>query len=215
MKNIVLYGAGGFGREVVDIIQRINRVEQTYKLIGFLDDDTHYKDGTIINGYPWLGTGEWLLSHKDDYFCNITIGNPVIKAELQRSFSVQGIRFETIIAPDCRISAYTDIGSGSVVYGNTTISVNCKIGDGVLLSGHVSVGHDVEIGDYTTVFAGTGISGACKIGSKVKIGGHSFIVPKRKVGDGAVIAAGSIVFSNVKAGSTVIGNPAKRMRLLE
>ena len=61
----------------------------------------------------------------------------------------------------------------------------------------------------------TGISGNCVIGEEVDIGGHAFIVPRKKIGNRAKIAAGSIVFSNVKAGTTVLGNPAKRMRELE
>ena len=62
---------------------------------------------------------------------------------------------------------------------------------------------------------GTRISGGCTIGNEVNIGGAAFIIPGKKVGDGARIAAGSIVFSNVRAGTTVLGNPAKRMRELE
>ena len=62
---------------------------------------------------------------------------------------------------------------------------------------------------------GTGISGFCRIGSEVNIGGHVFIIPGRKIGDNATLAAGSVVFTNVKAGSTVLGNPAKRMKELE
>ena len=79
----------------------------------------------------------------------------------------------------------------------------------------VNIGHDVSIGDYTTIMPFTGISGNCKVGETVNIGGHAFVVPGRKIGDGATVAAGSIVFANVKAGTTVLGNPAKRMRELE
>ena len=61
----------------------------------------------------------------------------------------------------------------------------------------------------------TGISGGCHIGNEVEIGGHAFIIPGKKVGDNAIIGAGSIVFSNVKAGTTVLGNPAKRMKAIE
>ena len=79
----------------------------------------------------------------------------------------------------------------------------------------MTIGHDVKIDSYSTVMPGTGISGGCCIGKKVLIGGHSFIVPHKKVGDGATIAAGSVVFRNVMEGTTVLGNPAKRMEILE
>lgn len=215
MKSIVLYGASGFGKEVAYIIERINELSPTYKLLGFLDDGNQFQDGDTINGYPWLGTGKWILKHKDECVCTCTIGYPNTKAKVQRYLTEQGIQVETIIAPDARISPLCSIGSGSVIYGYTSISVNCKIGEGVLLNGRVSVGHDVEIGNYTTIMVGTGISGGCKIGTEVNIGGHVFIVPERKIGDRATIAAGSVVFTNVKPGTTVLGNPAKRMKELE
>lgn len=215
MKNIVLYGASGFGKEVAYIIERINDIEPTYNLLGFLDDGTQYHEGITINGYPWLGNGNWIIEHKDECLCTCTIGYPKTKARIQRRLTELGVHFETIVAPDARLSPLCEIGSGSVIYGYTSISVNCKIGEGVLLNGRVSVGHDVEIGDFTTIMVGTGISGGCRIGSETNIGGHAFIIPGRKVGDGATIAAGSVVFTNVKSGTTVLGNPAKRMKGLE
>ena len=215
MKDIVLYGASGFGKEVAYIIERINAAKPMYNLLGFLDDGHQYHDGITINGYPWLGGGEWILDHKENCLCNCTIGYPKTKAKIQRRLTELGVQFETIVAPDARLSELCEIGAGSVIYGYTSISVNCNIGEGVLLNGRVSVGHDVSIGSFTTVMVGTGISGGCKIGSEVNIGGHAFIIPERKVGDGATIAAGSVVFTNVKAGTTVLGNPAKRMKELE
>jgi len=214
-KKIVLIGAGGFGKEVAQIIERINRREQTYELIGFLDDGRQFHTGSVINGYPWLGDSSWILAHKDEIVCNCTIGNASVKAAIQRRLAEQGVRFETILATTAQIASYSQVGVGCVFYGNVSISVNCTVGDGVLLNEGVKVGHDAVIGDYTCIMPGTGISGGCAIGHEVDIGGHAFIVPGKKVGDKARIAAGSIVFSNVRAGTTVLGNPAKRMRELE
>lgn len=217
-KKIVLIGAGGFGREVVTIIELLNsKYSQSprYELLGFLDDGSQYHDGVMINGYPWLGKSDWILQHKEEVFCTCTIGSPKIRAQIQRKLTEQGVKFETIIAGASYVGPYTEIGKGCVIYAGVTISVNCKIGDGVLMNQMVDIGHDVIIGDYTSIMPATGISGYCKIGSEVNIGGHAFIIPGRKVGDGATIAAGSIVFANVKAGTTVLGNPAKRMRELE
>ena len=215
MKDIVLYGCGGFGKEVAYIIERINAVQPTYRLLGFLDDGARYHLGVEINGYPLLGKGDWIIDHKDDCVCTCTIGIPKVKARIQRKLAEEGVRFETIIAPDARVSPLCEIGAGSVIYGYTSVSVNCKVGEGVLLNGRVSIGHDVEIGDYAAIMVGTAVSGECRIGSEVSIGGHAFIVPEKKVGDRAVIAAGSVVFTNVKEGTTVMGNPAKRMKELE
>ena len=215
VKKIVLIGAGGFGKEVAVIIEGINRREKKYELLGFLDDGERYGPGTVINGYPWLGRTDWILAHKDEVVCNCTISDAKTKAAIQRGLAAQGVRFETIIAPTAGVANYSEVGDGCVLYWNVGVSVNCKIGDGVLLNDGVTVGHDAVIGDYTSVMPGTGISGGCRIGEQVNIGGHAFIVPGKRVGDNARVAAGSVVFSNVRAGTTVLGNPAKRMRELE
>ena len=215
MKKLVLYGAGGFGKEVASIIESINNNKPTYELLGFLDDGAHFQQGDRINGYPWLGGKDWILKHKEDVYCTCTVGNAGIKAAIQRDLVKENVLFETIIAVSSRIGKYTEIGQGCVFYGNVSVSVNCKIGDGVLLNYGCNIGHDVEIGDYTTIMPATGISGGCKVGLEVNIGGHAFVVPGRKIGNNATIAAGSIVFTNVKAGTTVLGNPARRMKELE
>lgn len=215
MKKIVLFGAGGFGREVASIIEVLNTISPVYELVGFLDDGTDFSEGIMINGYPFLGRREWIINHKEDVVCVCTIGNSKIRSIIQRELTGQGVTFETIIAFGSYVGPYTELGDGCVLYGGITVSVNCKIGAGVLLNQQVNIGHDVTIGDFTTIMPTTGISGNCIVGSEVLIGGHSFIIPGRKIGDGATVAAGSIVFSNVKAGTTVLGNPAKRMKALE
>jgi len=215
LKKLVLYGAGGFGKEVAAIIETINDHKPTYELLGFIDDGECFEIGDIINGYPLLGRKKWILEHKDEVYCTCTIGNAKIKATIQRELSKRNVKFETIMAESSRVGKYTEIGQGCVFYGEVSISVNCKIGDGVLLNHGCNIGHDAVIGNYTTVMPNTGISGACIIGEEVSIGGHAFIVPGKKIGNQATVAAGSIVFTNVREGSLVLGNPAKRMRELE
>ena len=220
-KKIVLIGAGGFGREVASIIQVLNMAadhrnwEHPYELLGFLDDSENFHEGMLINGLPWLGKKEWILDHKDEVVCNCTIGTPHVKRKIQEDLTAQGVEFETIAAWGSYIADYTKIGKGCVFYGGVMIAVNSEIGDGVLLNQGVTIGHDAIVGDYSIIMPATGVSGKCKIGSEVFVGGHAFFVPGRKVGDGATVAAGSIVFSNVKAGTTVLGNPAKRMKAIE
>lgn len=216
LKKLVLIGAGGFGREVAaSLVRTINWYEPTYEFLGFLDDGAQFHAGMEIDGYPWLGNRYWILDHKDDVLCTCTVGDADLKKQIQSELMQHGVRFETIIEKTVYIAPNTTLGPGCVLYGGVKVSVNCKIGAGVLLNDGVKIGHDVTIGDYTSIMPDTGISGGCQIGEQVDIGGHAFIIPGKKVGDRARIAAGSIVFSNVRAGTTVLGNPAKRMKELE
>lgn len=216
IKRLVLIGAGGFGREVASIVEAINRSIPTYELLGFLDDGEQYRSGDMINGYPWLGTKEWAKTNNDDsiyYTC--TVGNSCIRATIQKELSGNGKKFETIIDRTAVVTRLANLGSGCVLYPGVIVSVNCEIGDGVVLNTRTNIGHDVRVGSYTTISPNTSISGECIIGEEVSIGGHTFIIPGRKIGNKATVAAGSIVFTNVKAGTTVIGNPAKRMKEIE
>ena len=215
MKKIVIYGAGGLGRESAELIGYINQVKPTYEIVGFVSEGDDFYEGQVINDYPWLGGESWLDEHKDDVVCCIAIGSAGVKAKIQERLKEKGVIIETIIAPDVVIGKNTNIGTGCIITGRSTVSVNCKIGDGVLLNGNVIIGHDTHIGDYTTIMTSSDIGGWCEIGSEVRIGAHAYILPHRKVGSKATVAAGSIVFTNVKEKTTVLGNPAKRMKAIE
>lgn len=38
MKDIAIFGVGGFGREVLTLIEDVNRISPTWNVIGFFDD---------------------------------------------------------------------------------------------------------------------------------------------------------------------------------
>lgn len=212
LKKLVLIGAGGFGRECVLIIEGINKlIKPTYEILGFLDDAEGYSEETDIMGYPWLGTHEWALQHKDEALYVCAIADVHIKAQLQNYLMAEGVQFESIYAYGSYVSRMAEVGQGCVIYGGVMVSENVKLGNGVLLNTYVTIGHDVTIGDYTTISPNVGVSGNVSIGAEVNIGGHSYIIPGRKIGDGATVGAGSNVVSNVKAGVRVFGNPAKRI----
>ena len=77
LKDIAIFGVGGFGREVLTLIQDINRVEPTYNIIGFFDDG--HEQGEMINGFPNLGTSEDLNQWETPICLAVSIGNPSVK----------------------------------------------------------------------------------------------------------------------------------------
>lgn len=215
MQRIVLYGAGGFGRETAYLIDLYNYCfPGTYWFLGFLVDKEYYKPNQVVNGYPVLGTEEWLYENKDVH-CVCTIAINEARERIQKRLTANGVEFETLIAPNLPVPPTAQFGKGCVIFGNVSVSVNCVLGDGVFVNNSVTLGHDVQIGSYSSVMPGTGISGGCRIGERANIGGHAFIVPHKTVGNDATIAAGSIVFRSVREGTTVLGNPAKRIEAIE
>lgn len=218
MKDIVLFGAGGLGREAAMMIEySINAVHpNTYRHIGYIVDEKYAKPGTNINGLPVLGGMDWLVKHKDDVVCALTIAeNHVEKEKVFHRLDEQGVRIESLIAANTFVPPTCKIGRGCYIAEGCLLSVNSEIGDGVFINSRCLCGHDVSIGEFSVLFPRVTVSGRCKIGKHVLIGGASYIVPDRKIGDGAVVAAGSVVFTNVRAGTKVLGNPARRMKELE
>lgn len=216
MKKIVLYGAGGLARELVLLIDSINSVfPNTYEFLGYVVDEKYYIKGKIVDGYPILGTKKWLLDNKNEVVCTCAFANVHEKQRIQEELSCKGVVFESLISPTVKIPKTSTIGPGCVIGVYCLVSTGVHFGPGVFLNSGVSIGHDVIIDGYSSVMPYSSISGFCHVGENVLIGAHSFIVEHKKIGDKAVVAAGSIVFSNVKAGTTVLGNPAKRMRAIE
>jgi len=215
-KNIVLYGAGGFAREIASMIELNNRFGRgtRYHLLGYIVDEEYFKEGEIVNGYPVLGTEEWLLARKDKVVCTCAIGeNTKARKEIQERLESKGVTFETLIASDVYVPDTTTIGAGTVIMGGNLLSVNMTIGKGVVLNARTTLGHDVSIGDYSCIMSSCNISGNVNIGSCAHIGGAAYIIPHRKIGNNSLVAAGSVVFTNVKDGTKVLGNPAKRIEI--
>ncbi|MDO5424000.1 MAG: NeuD/PglB/VioB family sugar acetyltransferase [Eubacteriales bacterium] len=214
MKKLVLYGAGGFAREVAFMIERINKVEPRYDLLGFVVDEQYYMPGMKVFNYPVIGTGEWLLDHKDEVVCTCVVGEPPEAREcIQEKYEALGVKFETLVSPDVEVHKTVKIGEGSIICRGTMFTVDISIGKGTIINQRGGIGHDAKIGNYCCIFSACNVTGHVKIGNRVKVGGRAYFCPKVKVGDDAVIAAGSVVFTNVKAGRHVMGNPAKKIDL--
>lgn len=211
-KKVVLFGAGGSGREIARLVEKINDVEKTFDLLGFIDDDPAM-EGLVLNGVPVLGGTEWLVAHKDEVFCSVTIGLVDTRVKVCRRLADEGVRFVTLIDPSASIGNTVTIGQGCIVNENCELTVNIVVGDFVYLNSDTCLGHDDVVGDFTICNPHVQISGACTIGEGVTIGGMSFLAQGAKVGDYAVIAPGSVVYGRVKDHVHVMGNPARRIGL--
>jgi sugar O-acyltransferase (sialic acid O-acetyltransferase NeuD family) len=208
MKEIIIVGAGGFGRELLQWIKDINEVKKGWNIKGFIDDNPNALDGLECD-YSVIGSiKEWQPSDKEVFAC--AIANPAIKEKVINLLKANGAIFESIIHPTATIGSINDIGEGFVAYPNSCITVNARIGKFVTLL-NSGIGHDAQIGDFSTISSYCDITGGVKIGKKVFLGSHATIVPGRKIGDNAYIGAGSVVVNNIKENIKVMGNPAKKI----
>lgn len=210
MKNLIIVGAGGFGREALYLAKAVKEANNPdWCIKGFIDDNLHALDGKDCD-YPILGTiSDWHVG-PDEVFV-IGVASPLAKEKLVEVMRKKGAEFISLIHPRAAVNEKAKIGNGCLVGGSSSVGDCARIGNFVHLSGCM-VGQDASVGDFSTLTGFVNVTTA-QIGKKVFIGSHAVVLNGLTVGDEAFICAGSIVFSNVKPGRKVIGYPAKKIDL--
>ncbi len=212
MKKIAIICAGDFGREVAWLIEDINSINPTFEIVGFLDDD-EYKIGKTINGYDCLGPISYLntISLRDEIYAVVATQEDYRK-EIVNSLP-DFKNWATIIHPSVNISNSSSVGLGCIICANSNISVNSTIGNHCILNLGTTIGHDCKIADYVSLMSGTVISGHVTIKEGAYFGSNSTVVPGKTIGINSKIGAGSVVIRNVKDGVSVMGVPAKMLKI--
>lgn len=209
MKNVIIVGASGFGREVLHTIGEINKVNPAYHVEGFIDDNPNALAGFNLE-YKVLGPiSGWVPKETDRYV--LAIADPKTKEKIIPALKEKGARFETVIAPTASVAEGAQLGEGVVVFGYSGISINTRIGNFAFFNAMGGIGHDVVIGDYCTFGPKVCISGYTKVGRCVNFGAMSSTYPGITIGDYATVGMNSAAIRRVKPNTTVIGVPAKEI----
>lgn len=208
MKDILIYGAGGYGREVVCILNRINNQKKVWNFCGFIDDGL--PEGETNEYGKILGGIDYLNSVNEEKALVIPIGNPKIIHKIVSSITNGLIYFPNIIDPDVFFldSASVQMGKGNIFSPKTLISCNVRIGDFNLFNMNDGIGHDVTIGNYNAFMPNVNISGGVVIGDRNLFGVKSTVLQYLTVGNDNQIGAHSLVARKAKDGFTYIGVPA-------
>lgn len=211
MKNLLIIGAGGFGRELYQWCKEINAVTPKWSIRGFLDDNLEALDG-IDCDINVVGTiKDWQPSYDEEFV--LGIAEPTTKEKIVSLLESKGASFVSVIHPEAKIGDFNKLGKGVVIYPGARVTVNATIGDFATILDLATVGHDAIVGNFTTVCGSCGINGHVAVADHVFIGSHVTVAPGCKIGSGAYVGGGSVVVKNVRAGYRVFGNPAKKLML--
>ncbi len=210
MKDIIIIGAGGFGREVAWLIEDINKINHEWNVVGFVDDNESIQ-GIEINGYKVVGNIEWLKGQK--YNVVNAIGDPIIKKKVMDTLKESENKYPILIHPSVIYSELVNIGEGSIICAGSIITVNIEIGKQVIINLDSTIGHDAIIGDYNTILPSVNISGFVKSEECVSVGTGSAIIQGVKIGKNTVIGAGAVVVKDLPANCTAVGAPAKPIKI--
>lgn len=213
MKDIAIFGAGGFGREVACLIKRINEKEPTWNLIGFFDDNEALKGLSISHFGVCLGGTTELNAWEKPLDIVLAIGSSKIVKKVVENINNPRVNFPNVIDPDFRIadSENFHIGKGNVISWGCSVTSNVTLGDFNVLNGSVGIGHDAVIGNYNTFMPTVRISGETIIGDLNFFGVGSIVLQRMKVGNHVRLGAGSVLMTKAKDGMLYLGNPARKM----
>jgi len=185
MLRIVIIGAGGFAREVLDIFMARNTVSPQYEILGFIDE---YPDhwGRTLNGYPVLGGFDWFDTRdKGEIRVICGVGNPVVRRKLVQKAVARGLEFCNITHPTAILTPFVTLGRGVVITGGSIFTNQITLGS------HVHVNLD------------------CTIGQGCDIGTGAVIIQGITIGEWAVVGAGAVVTKDIPPDTTSVGVPAK------
>lgn len=212
MKELIIIGAGGFGREVLEIALDIQEqgVQNQWKVKGFITDipgDFSEKD-TL--GYEIIDD---ISNHKisKNAVYAFAIADIPFKIKTTERFIRDGAEFINLIHPSAVIGRTVKMGNGNIISPRVTITANVDLGNFIRIGGGTSIGHDVKIGDYSTISGTCGINGYAELGQGVFLGSHAVICPHAKIGAYASVGAGTVVLRRVKPDTSVFGNPARKI----
>ena len=214
MEDIILYGSGGMAREVVELIEDINKIEPRWNIRGYIDDIKGNCE-EVIHGYRILGTGEILKDLSGTTCIVIAISDPAAKESIYEKIKSFDIRFPVLIHPSARVAEDAQIGEGSVIGIDCIISTGVYIGRHVFLNMRTVVGHDTVLHDFCSCLVNCIIAGGVLIKDCSLLGSGCIIMEKKVLGRNCKISMGSIVSFNVEDHYVVLSRPSKSMNFGE
>jgi sugar O-acyltransferase (sialic acid O-acetyltransferase NeuD family) len=211
-KDIVVFGAGGFGREVMWLLEENNHDTNEWNILGFVDDTPEF-EGKSINGYPVIGNTNWLVKYDKELSVVCCIGNSKArKSVIEKLQNNHHLNYPNIISKDARVSKLVSLGQGCIICASTILTVNIRLGDFLIANLDCTIGHDAVLKDFVTIYPSVNISGYVEIGSCSEIGTGTQIIQQMKIGSNTIVGAGSVVVKNIPSNCTAVGCPAKPIK---
>ena len=205
--TIVIVGAGGFGREVLQYLLDTFSSTHECAVKGFVDDQP---SDLARFGLPYrvLADTHTYEPSPGDRFV-IAVGDPQTRMTLADRFASRGATFLRVVHPRAHVAASASLGAGCVLGPFATVGAHAAVGDHSVLTFCASVGHDAKVGRCCALSPHSVINGGATVADGVFLGSHAVINPLQSVGEGSKVAAGAVVYRDVPPRRLAAGNPAK------
>jgi len=213
MRLFGIYGASGFGREVMPVARQ--NLKQLYPGGGaelvFIDDSPA---SSKVNGHRVLTFEQWMAEDAEEKRVSVAVGDPIVRKKLVDRCRQNGVGFFSVLASNAQVMDCNRIGDGAILCPFVTVTSNAKIGGHFHANIYSYVAHDCVIGDFVTFAPRVNCNGNVVIEDYAYIGTGAVLKQGRPdrplvIGRGAVVGMGAVVTKDVPPGVTVVGNPAR------
>ena len=206
---IVIFGAGGMGRELLLLLRQINETRPTWDVRGFYDDQA--PTTPTIAGLPYLGTGADLNATAEPLAVAMAVGSPAARAAVVGRLTSPQLIFPTLVHPGVALRDYQRItlGAGSVIQQDVKLMTDLTIGRFVFVNVGSIVGHDAALGDFCSLMAHVDIGGGTHLETGVYLGTKATALPGVRLGAYCTLGAGAVAVRDIPAHCTAVGVPAK------
>lgn len=209
MKDLIIIGAGGMGREAAFIAERMNEKEKQWNILGFLDGNKELK-GKKLNGYEVFHRLEEIEGYeKAELICAIGASETRKKVigRLEEEFSE--LKYATLIDPSVIISPSVELSRGTIIAGGSVVTVNIKIGKHNIINMACTIGHDAVTEDFVSLYPSVSLSGNCLVKEETELGTGARVIQGKTIGKHSIVGAGAVVIRDIPDYSTAVGCPAR------
>ena len=208
---LVIIGAGGHGREVLDIVEAVAAAgHREHEFVGFAADTAPDEELLRRRNADHLGPVAWVLDNDVAYV--IGIGDGAARRRVADLCDAAGRRAATLVHPLASVGSDVEMADGCVLAAGARVTTNVRLGRHCHLNVNSSVSHDCRLDDFVTISPGAVLCGTVSVGAGVYVGANACILPGVTIGEGTMIGAGACVTRDVGAERTVGGVPARDLR---
>jgi len=209
--KIIIIGAGGYSKVIVDIIHN----DQKYEIAGFIDNNLPI--GHKVLDYKVLGKEEEInnLINKQEIFGGvIAIGDNFIRSNVEKKIKqlCNEFKFINCIHPKSNIAFNVVMGEGNVVMAGATINTSSEISNHCIFNTNCSIDHDNRIANFASIAPNSVTGGNVEVGEFSAIGIGATVKHNISIGYNCIIGASSLVNKDTKSNSVYYGVPAKFIR---
>ncbi len=208
MEKIVLVGAGGHCKVIIDIIKSVSK----YDIVGVTDKD--YIGDKFVLDIPIIGDDSILeelhnTGVKNAFVCVGALQNILTREKIYNNLKAIGFSIPVLIHKDAMVSPYANVAGGTCIMPGAIINPGAYIEENCIVNTGAVIEHDCKLQRNTHISPKACLAGGVSIGRNTHVGMGSSIIQSVHIGNNVIIGAGAVVVENIVDNVVAVGIPSK------